>query len=113
MPRIKKTKQKKSRREKAKNQTRKSEKANKKQKIKAIFTGENIYSNKKEAFSLFEKSRFGEKKEGKIFMEFDHPQKNQVRDILKKHGYTNYEFKKDQFNKWRYLEKTRHCEERV
>ncbi|MBU1017121.1 peptide chain release factor N(5)-glutamine methyltransferase [Patescibacteria group bacterium] len=52
-------------------------------------------------------------KDGKIFMEFDHPQKNQVRDILKKHGYTNYEFKKDQFNKWRYLEKTRHCEERV
>ncbi len=39
-------------------------------KIKAIFTGETIYSNKKEAFSLYEKSRFGEKKEGKIFYSF-------------------------------------------
>ena len=52
-------------------------------------------------------------KGGRIFMELDHPQKNQVKDILKKHGYTNYKFKRDQFNKWRYIEKTRHCEERV
>lgn len=36
-------------------------------KIKAVFSGENIYSNKKEAFSLFEQSRFGESKDGKIF----------------------------------------------
>jgi tRNA-intron endonuclease, archaea type len=35
--------------------------------VKAIFTGESIYSNKKEAFTLFEQSRFGESKEGKIF----------------------------------------------
>lgn len=35
--------------------------------IKVIFTGQNLYSNKKEAFSLYEKSRFGEQKEGKIF----------------------------------------------
>jgi len=35
-------------------------------KFKAIFTGDNVTSNKKEAFSLYEKSRFGEKKEGKI-----------------------------------------------
>jgi len=34
--------------------------------IKAVFTGESIYSNKKEAFSLNQQSRFGEQKEGKI-----------------------------------------------
>jgi tRNA-intron endonuclease, archaea type len=34
--------------------------------VKAIFTGESIYSNKKEAFTLHEQSRFGESKEGKI-----------------------------------------------
>jgi tRNA-intron endonuclease len=35
-------------------------------KFKVIFNGNSCYSNKKEAFSLNEKSRFGEKKEGKI-----------------------------------------------
>jgi len=35
-------------------------------KFKAIFNGESCYSNKKDAFALYEKSRFGEKKEGKI-----------------------------------------------
>ncbi len=38
--------------------------------VKAIFSGENIYSNKKEAFSLYEQSRFGEPKEGKIYYSF-------------------------------------------
>ena len=38
--------------------------------VKAIFTGENIYSNKKEAFALYEQSRFGEPKEGKIFYSY-------------------------------------------
>lgn len=35
--------------------------------VRAIFTGESIYSNKKEAFSLYQQSRFGEQKEGKIY----------------------------------------------
>jgi len=35
-------------------------------KVSAVFTGESIYSNKKEAFSLHAQSRFGESKEGKI-----------------------------------------------
>jgi len=34
--------------------------------IRAIFSGETISSNSEEAFSLFEKSRFGEKKQNKI-----------------------------------------------
>jgi tRNA-intron endonuclease len=38
--------------------------------VKAIFSGENIYSNKKEAFSLYEQSRFGESKDGKILYSF-------------------------------------------
>ena len=36
-------------------------------KIKVVFTGETLFSNKKDAFTLYEKSRFGEAKEGKIF----------------------------------------------
>ena len=34
--------------------------------VRAIFTGESIYSNKKEAFTLLSQSRFGEQKEGKV-----------------------------------------------
>ena len=39
-------------------------------KIQAVFSGENIFSNKKLAFALFEQSRFGESKDGKIFYSF-------------------------------------------
>ena len=45
---------------------KKQEKAEKVKKIAAAISGDIIYSNKKEAFSLYEQSRFGEKKEGKI-----------------------------------------------
>jgi tRNA-intron endonuclease, archaea type len=34
--------------------------------IKAVFNGENVFSNKKEAMSLHAQSRFGEQKDGKI-----------------------------------------------
>lgn len=51
--------------------TKQIKKEEKKELIKAIFTGENIYSNKKEAFTLYEKSRFGEPKEGKIYYSFN------------------------------------------
>ena len=44
----------------------KSEKIERIKKIQATISGDIIYSNKKEAFSLYEQSRFGEKKEGKI-----------------------------------------------
>jgi release factor glutamine methyltransferase len=40
---------------------------------------------------------------GKIFMEFDYIQKNQIEKILKKYNYKNWEFKKDQYNKWRWV----------
>ncbi len=35
--------------------------------FKAVFSGERIFSNSKEAFALYESSRFGEPKEGKIY----------------------------------------------
>jgi tRNA-intron endonuclease len=34
--------------------------------FKVVFTGETVFSNKKEAFSLYSQSRFGEQSEGKI-----------------------------------------------
>jgi len=50
---------------KAKKQPKSEEKA-KLKKIAAAISGDKIFSNKKEAFSLYEQSRFGESKEGKI-----------------------------------------------
>jgi len=54
----------------AKKTPKKTKKRKKEKKIKAVFSGERVYSNKKEAFSLYEQSRFGEPKEGKIFYSF-------------------------------------------
>lgn len=41
---------------------------------------------------------------GTIFMEFDSAQKKQIEAIIKKYKYSKYEFKKDQFNRWRWVE---------
>jgi len=60
MPKAKKRTKKATKKKTSKKKTRK------KQVVKAVFTGETIYSNKKEAFTLFSQSRFGEQKEGKI-----------------------------------------------
>jgi len=43
------------------------------------------------------------KKEGRIYMEFDSRQKGEIKKILEKIGYKNYQFQKDQFERWRYL----------
>lgn len=40
---------------------------------------------------------------GKIYMEFDSWQKPKIEKILKNLGHKNFEFKKDQYNKWRYI----------
>lgn len=42
-------------------------------------------------------------KNGKIYMEFDSVQKKEIEKLIKKIGYQNFEFHKDQYNKWRFL----------
>jgi release factor glutamine methyltransferase len=41
---------------------------------------------------------------GKIYMEFDCTQKKEIEKLIKKYKYSNYEFYKDQFKKWRWVE---------
>lgn len=69
---------------------------------KALFGGkEGIFYIKK--FLKEAKSRLLEGK-GKIYLEFDSPQKEKIREILERHRYSlNYQFFKDQYGKWRYL----------
>lgn len=43
------------------------------------------------------------KKGGKIYMEFDHLQKTELKKLLKELNYENYKIYKDQFKKWRYV----------
>lgn len=67
---------------------------------RAIFGGRNglFYINK------FLKQAQGHlKPKGKIYMEFDSRQKNEIAGILKRRGYGNVNFYKDQYGRWRYL----------
>jgi len=43
------------------------------------------------------------KKGGKIYLEFDHLRKTQIEKLLPQLGYKNFQFHKDQFGKWRWL----------
>jgi len=42
--------------------------------------------------------------EGKIFMEFDSPQKKEIEKVIKKYKYSSYEFHRDQYGRWRWVE---------
>ena len=66
----------------------------------AIFGGRNglFYINK-----FLKQARGHLKPEGKIYMEFDSRQKNEIAGILKRLGYGNVNFYKDQYGRWRYL----------
>jgi len=61
--------------------------------------GKNIVYGK-----FFEKSKEAVWRGSVIYMEFGYNQKKEVERLLKKFGYHNFEFHKDQFNKWRFLE---------
>lgn len=41
---------------------------------------------------------------GKVFMEFDSAQKKEIEKIIKKYKYKNFEFHRDQFGRWRWVE---------
>lgn len=41
--------------------------------------------------------------DGKIFMEFDSPQKDAIEKMLKQYGYQSWKFNKDQYQKWRWV----------
>lgn len=43
------------------------------------------------------------KEGGKVYMEFDSIQKKDIGKILRRLNYKNYQFFKDQFNRWRYV----------
>lgn len=43
------------------------------------------------------------KEKGSIFMEFDPPEKKSIDGLLKKYGYQSWQFKKDQYNRWRHV----------
>jgi len=66
----------------------------------AIFGGRNglFYINK-----FLKQARGYLKPEGKIYMEFDSRQKNEIAGILKRRGYGNINFYKDQYGRWRYM----------
>lgn len=42
-------------------------------------------------------------RDGKIYLEFDSPQKKDVEKLLQQYGYSTWQFHKDQYGKWRFV----------
>jgi len=55
---------------------------------------------------LIQQSKNFLKPEGEIFIEFDSWQKKKIEEILKENLFYNFQFSKDQFNRYRYLKLT-------
>lgn len=66
----------------------------------ALFGGEKGVDYIKKFFSQAKKHL---NPKGKIFLEFDPLQKEEIEQILKKNEYKKWQFRKDQYRKWRYL----------
>ncbi len=67
--------------------------------LNAVFGGKDgLYYIRK----FLKETRAHLKPSGKIYMEFDSPQKQAIVKLLKQFGYTHFEFFKDQYGKWRY-----------
>jgi release factor glutamine methyltransferase len=68
----------------------------------------NALYSKKDGLELIERflrdARNHLKKDGKTYMEFGYKQKEKIETFLKKFGYIDYTFHKDQYGKWRWLE---------
>ncbi len=75
--------------------------------IKTVFSGEDVFSNTKEAFSLYEKSRFGEIIGGKI-----HYSLTEALYLLEKKKIEVYE-KKKKMNFEKFMTKTREIDARI
>jgi len=68
--------------------------------VVALFGGKNgLFYIKK----FLKEARGHLNENGKIYMEFDSFQKKELAKLLKKFGYKNFSFKRDQYGRWRYL----------
>ncbi len=56
---------------------------------------------------FLKEAKFFLKKEGTIYLEFDPFQKVEIKEVLKKEGYKDFKFFRDQFKKYRWLKAAR------
>ena len=52
---------------------------------------------------FLKEARYHLAENGKIYLEFDSPQKKEINMLLKEYNYSSWKFHKDQYNKWRFV----------